>query len=893
VNQVINYVLRLYGANVMKINFSKARAYDSVLLLLIAMEVLILCASANCQVTKDTTGWFEFVIPGLDFTQTPVDMSFLNSEPAGSSGFVQIKDGHFVDGAGNRLKLLGTNLTFSGAFPDKEIAPQIAKHMRKLGINVVRFHHMDNSPSPGGIWLPDQKGFAHEQLDKLDWIIYQFKQNGIYTNINLHVSRNYPGLSREVSRTFSYGKCLDHFYRPFIEMQKEYARELLTHKNPYTGTTYAQEPAVIVVELNNENTLVQNWGDYLQLPDPFKSALLEQWHDWLKMHYKNTAELRSAWDVVNEPLSNELLVNNDFANGTQDWILATGTSSEGKIETSKDGPKQDENALQIMTTKQGEQSWDLQLHQMNLNLENGAPYTLRFWAKSDEDRSVSVGVRLQVSPWRFVGLQKTVKSTRQWEEFNFVFRAQDSNPGATRLDFDFRNQIGNFWIADVSLRRGGFIGLPEDQSLESGNIPLAQMEATGGMRKDFWNFLFDTEMNYSQEMVSFLKDDLKIKPFVSVTQASYGGMAGIYREAKLSDYTDMHSYWQHPRFPNIPWSSTDWNIVNTSMVSDRNGGTLTDLAIHRVHGKPYTVSEYDHPAPSDYTAEMFPMLASFAAFQDWDGIYQFDYSGRSWDQRSISGFFAMNGHPGKLAFLPIAAVMFRMNGVSPGTDEISLFVPPDDIVAQLDLNGTNAGTAWKNAGAPTALPVMKPVAVQFRDGKIATSKQIPEPSGKWISSTGQIEWDKADPKTAIYTINSPSVRVAVGYLGGKSVTLGNIKIKMSTTETNWASIAVSALDGKDIARSSKILMVVAGRIENTSMVWNETRTSVGNRWGTEPTMAEGIPATISFIGMDGLRIQSLDGTGAPNGEVPCKKSDDGTVFTIGAQYKTLWYLISR
>ena len=37
----------------------------------------------------------------------------------------------------------------------------------------------------------------------------------------------------------------------------------------------------------------------------------------------------------------------------------------------------------------------------------------------------------------------------------------------------------------------------------------------------------------------------------------------------------------------------------------------------------------------------------------------------------------------------------------------------------------------------------------------------------------------------------------------------------------------------------------------------------------------------------------LDGTGTPKGNVPCQTRDGGTVFTIGAQYGTLWYLITR
>ena len=884
-------------------------------ILMFTMEVLILCASAQCQVTKDTPGWFEFVIPGLDATQTPVDMSFLNPEPAGAAGFTRIEDGHFVDGTGNRLRLLGTNLTFGSAFPDKDAAPKIAAHMRKLGINVVRFHHMDNSPNPRGIWLKDQKGFDPEQLDKLDWIIYQLKQNGIYTNINLHVSRSYPGLPRDM-RAFRYGKVLDHFYRPFIEMQKDYARDLLTHKNPYTGTTYIEEPAVMFVEINNENTLIRNWGDLLTMPEPFNNVLLEQWNDWLKKHYSDTAKLRDAWDVAREPLSDELFMNRNFEDGAEHWSLETGTSAEGKLEISDDAgripalpddagkmpalpddagkmPALPGKALHVITTKQGEQVWNLQLHQHNMTLENGAPYTLSFWAKSDEERSVNVGVRLQQEPWRFLGLQKSVKLTTEWSEYSFVFQAQDSEPELTRLDVNFNNQMGHFWFAGMSLRRGGIIGLPEDQSLEAGNVALPPTDSSASVKEDFWNFLFDVEMDYSQEMVKLLKDELKVKGFVSVTQASYGGIAGVYREAELADYVDMHSYWQHPRFPITPWSRRDWDIPNTSMVRDRNGGTLTRLAIHRVNGMPYTVSEYDHPAPNDYSTELFPMLASFAAFQDWDGIYQFSYGGGDWDRRRISGYFSMNGHPGKLAFLPIAAVMLRMNGVSAGAPTIVLNMPTNEIMAQLTLHSTNARAAWEAAGATTSLPVTDPVAVQFRDGDLSLSQAVAEPSGKWVSGTGQIVWDKAESQTALYTVNSPAVRAAVGYLGGRSVTLGDIKIEMPNTETNWASIAIAALDGKPISESDRILLVAAGRIENTNMGWNEDRTSVSDRWGEEPTVAEGIPATITFTKSRNMQVQPLDGTGMPKGDVPCETSDSGMTFTIGAQYKTLWYLLRK
>jgi hypothetical protein len=187
-----------------------------------------------------------------------------------------------------------------------------------------------------------------------------------------------------------------------------------------------------------------------------------------------------------------------------------------------------------------------------------------------------------------------------------------------------------------------------------------------------------------------------------------------------------------------------------------------------------------------------------------------------------------------------------------------------------------------------------PVAVRLRDSGYSLSERVVEPSGKWVSNTMQIVWDITDPQTALYTVNAPAIRAAVGYLGGRDVTLGDVRIEMPTTETNWACIAIAALDGKPIDESERILLVVAGRVENTNMGWNEDRTSVSNRWGTEPTVAEGIPANITFTAIDDLRVQSLDGTGMPEGDVPCHASEaSGATFTIGAEYKTLWYLITR
>ncbi len=140
--------------------------------LAIALLLMLMTGVSLAQVPE---GWFPFVI-GEIAPDSVANVSGYNNAVAGAKGFIQARDGRFVDGQGNRIRFLATNLTFDSAFPDKDQAPLIARRMAALGINCVRFHHMDNQNKPRGIWDPAFKDRQHmdpEQLDRLDWIIYQ------------------------------------------------------------------------------------------------------------------------------------------------------------------------------------------------------------------------------------------------------------------------------------------------------------------------------------------------------------------------------------------------------------------------------------------------------------------------------------------------------------------------------------------------------------------------------------------------------------------------------------------------------------------------------------------------------------------------------------------------
>ena len=409
----------------------------------------------------------------------------------------------------------------------------------------------------------------------------------------------------------------------------------------------------------------------------------------------------------------------------------------------------------------------------------------------------------------------------------------------------------------------------------------------------------DTEMSYAKEMTGYFRNDLKINALVAETQAYYSGVAGVRREALVSDFIDMHSYWEHPSFPGRSWSSTEWSIRNSSMVSDKRGGTLLSFGQHRVAGMPLTISEYDHPAPSFFCAEMFPMLNSVSAFQDFDGIYHFTFD-HPYDKGRIDNFFSNAGHPLKQVFVPVGAVLFRMGAIKPGQNPIQLNLPDDAVLKslvkygdKLRLHVSNMRYIWDEAGAPPALISLRPMNVKIEGNELKLSEPFEKPDGPWISETGEIIWDNTDSTQAVFKINAPSAKAAIGYIGGKSIDLGNVTVAMDTTPNNWATITLTSLDGKPVEESSRILLVAAGKAENTDWKWNENKTSLGRNWGNAPTRVEGIPAKLTFSNMDNFKVQPLDTYGTPGEEILIKKKGREISFGIGAQYKTLWYIISR
>ena len=462
-----------------------------------------------------------------------------------------------------------------------------------------------------------------------------------------------------------------------------------------------------------------------------------------------------------------------------------------------------------------------------------------------------------------------------------------------RLGFNNLGAAGaQVWLAGISLRPGGVIGLRTDEQLTGDGLPAFQHktlgERTTPAQRDWMRFLLETEDRYWQSMNRFLKEELKVRAPIAGTIV---GCSTPNLMARL-DWVDTHAYWQHPNFPGRPWDSENWIVQNKTMVNER-GGTLPGLALKRVAGKPHACTEYNHPAPNTYSSEGMLLLAAYAALQDWDAIYAYTYShtrSDGWDMRKITGFFDFDQHPTKMATLPAAAALFLRGDVQPAKQCVTVPLSSEQEADQL-----RTARAWSlvdagNVGVPCEAALIHRVAIAPDGSKplrnALPADRIATAGNRFVSDTGALVWDVREKNRGVVTINSPRSKAVIGFGGGKRFELGGFIIEPAEGMQNgWSAITLTALDG-DAKSPKRWLLTATGYAENTGMGWkNAEKSSVGRAWGQAPSRVEGVEAKLRVSGGKRGDCWALD----ERGQRREKLTNQSGGVSIGPRWRTLWY----
>lgn len=823
---------------------------------------------------------FPFVLPWDDDSKGPTDVSAWLDRPAGKLGPVVVRDGHLYTGP-KRLRLLGVNLCFGANFPTHADADKVAGRLAKFGVNAVRFHHMDMQTAPGGILSSDIRTLDPGALDRLDYLIARLKDHGIYADLNLHVSRTYPGLPTGAGMP-SFHKGVDNFDPTAIRLQRDYARNLLTHVNPYTKSRYADEPAVALVEINNENGLIHEWwtGQLDAMPDPFAAELTRQWNAWLAAKYPNDAVVRVAWGATSEPLGPEMLSNGDFARGLDHWYVERHEGAEADAKTGG-------SALRVNVKKPGREGWHVQFNQSGLALTGDRAYTLTFRARADAPRRLSVNAMQAHAPWKPLWSSEA-EVTTAWKTFRFVFRPDAGDENARVGLSNLATKAGLVEVAGFSLRPGGVLGLEPGETL--GTIAIVPKSGysgrTPGAQRDWVQFLWDVEDRYWSGMARYLKDDLKVRAPLVGTQM---GWSPATIQAKL-DVIDSHAYWQHPHFPGRSWDMANWTVGNLPMAGRPDGGTLPGLALSRVAGKPFICTEYNHSAPNSYASETLPLIAAFAAMQDWDGVFLFAYSHRTddWGPGKITSFFDIDQHPTKMATFPAAAALFLRGDVPTPGGPVVARPKAQEIVESVRRSGPH--TRADAFGLPRETALRVPVALGL-DGPapLPTSEAIEaiaraQTAWRWVPT--------GNHRGGAVRVDTPRSKVLITHQPPSgSYEFGKVTITPGKNRNGWSVLTLTALDGPDFRSPGRVLITATGDAENTAMRWTSAEhNSVGADWGRAPSLVEGVAATVTLpVPAARVRAWPLDARGQRLGALAVTGNAAVAHVALGPEHKTLWY----
>ena len=281
----------------------------------------------------------------------------LKIEPASDTPLVPltISGDQYVDPDGQPVRLWGVNAV--AFFPSREMADGYAEQLVAMGVNCVRWHHLQR---PSGDWNPKSRIKALSRYDtdsrtpdalaweRFDYLNARLREKGIYIMLSAEFSRKYhPGdvsvmpvspaddaawvdAMTALNSDQPYGgdeawkfaidkrKMLHVFDERVARLSEEFLAEMLDRVNPYTGLRYGDDPQVIALELLNEFSseyVIVAGNKFIRLENDVNQ--LAYWNDRLLQKWSTyaTANGVTVGDFYAPSTDAQKQARSDFLNG--------------------------------------------------------------------------------------------------------------------------------------------------------------------------------------------------------------------------------------------------------------------------------------------------------------------------------------------------------------------------------------------------------------------------------------------------------------------------------------------------------------------------------------------------------------------------------------------------
>lgn len=147
------------------------------------------------------------------------------------------------------------------------------------------------------------------------------------------------------------------------------------------------------------------------------------------------------------------IINPDFEDGDiTPWTLSvnsdTGNAADLRLEQADTASGRRAARVDIAATA-GDR-WQITLQQRDLSLVKGVTYSVTFFARSDQARTIALSSQKSSPDWRNYGLYESLWISDQWQEYTVHFIANETVNDA-RIQILLAGTVGSVWIDNVRL----------------------------------------------------------------------------------------------------------------------------------------------------------------------------------------------------------------------------------------------------------------------------------------------------------------------------------------------------------------------------------------------------------------------------------------------------------
>lgn len=517
----------------------------------------------------------------------------------------------------------------------------------------------------------------------------------------------------------------------------------------------------------------------------------------------------------------------------------------------------------------------------------------------------------------------------------FVTRAGVPDELKPRFAEWLRKKYGN----TLSLEKAWKGELASGESVESATVAFPKPDAwTSRRMADTQRFFVDLE----KETLAWMTDYLRRVGYPGLLTAYNNWLSPAAHLVRgQCDWVDMHNYFSEPtRF------TASGSVMPQSSLFDEGARYLRELAGSRHIGKAFTVTEYGQVFWNRYRRETALAVPAYASFQNWDAISQhagaiaLSYAETGGRKEAIYPFM-VGLDPVARANETLATLLFLRGDVAPskrmlgirfderfvfdesaflgnlpadlsrlslvtgiGLDpegraagrydaqivpgngdwlekDLALAHPPEEktLAGNLDSLAKRYAGKFGPKFSKTRLVVEdrweRRIAALRAKGFLSPGNATRAETGVFQSDTGEITLDSPRRRLTVVTPRTE----AIVFDTPEPVTLRALSVEAADT---GALVSVSAMDGRPLPESRRMLVILATDARNSGMRFSDTAETTLQTLGTKPVLIKA--ATISLKlrhrNAGNLKVFSNTLRGRRGDVIPVAYEQDGLRFRL-------------